>query len=538
MRLIEREGLAMAAGKLNLHSYPLETIEKAINLIASSPVDYIETEEINDASVASFAGQTTPGRLDWGDLFMALIYEQVTSEGNEISAEQKALRRALGFPPVDPEGVKLIFAVTIQPNHIIAQVKIIPTASDERPNEKVDIFIGGIYHPASVYFPGATQFAIKERRTLVLVDSIGVGSGAVAKGETLDYELLAGEMGRVIEDKYAGKIRYLMGHSLGSIPVRHLYIEYREHGGRRLADKYIPITMVPAAGEERAGLVMNPQFSTASLPFVLAGEMRPVSDGIFFGGHPAAERKKLLEVIHRQRCSVNMFGFMGVLNEVSARSLLPYIGDEDLIVVFSTGDGLMQLHNKEEWEKRGVLFLDGDHSCMAGDDYAVRCWTQLSDLLSNRNDLEEGRVDEVGIQTRFKPEVAFIMKLKGNRLASDGRDILGYAGLGMDLDMSFGHYIDWSMLGADALIGDINEISVPFMLSTELRLTPRNSRASFLTGVEAGYDLPNEAAVVPYIYTGISYNSFNILRVVLTGGATVFADGMQPTCQAALEILL
>jgi|GEM_PF-3303045 len=483
-------------------NYSAEDINRAAELLEASGSDSIDISNIQDKAIVTIANETTPGTLDHADLLKILSVQK--------NVPQEAIRKALGYPPKDPDGVKLVFEITDYNEHIIANVRIIPDTIKEADNVPCDVFIGGLYHPAPVYLKGAAEFAKRENRELLIFDSVGVGGSTVAKDESINYKMLVRDMEEAIKEKTGYGVRYLMGHSLGSIPVRDLYINYKRDGGERLADIYVPIAFVPAAEEERAGLIMNPLFSLASTPGVLVGKMTPVINRAFFNTHPTEDEEAVRNSTDKQHFNVNLFGFTNILNEVSNRSLLDYIGEDDLILVLGEKDLLMQNHNSAKWERRGVLILNGaDHSGIAGNAYAIRSWEGLRGALKERRDIKLPKTEKAGMERRIKPSSGLTAQFGGN-LSS--RTAGMYAGGFGKISYGLGTWVDWSV-GAKVLLGGaVSEFSAPASLCTEFEFIPlSNSRFSIPIGTEVSSDMAKNGALSDFFYLGLRYNMFNIV---------------------------
>lgn len=513
----------MSGSEIFMRVFDETAIVAAARLFRDAKTDYIDTDDIEDLHVKEIANVTTKGTLDMGDFYTLISNESLL--GWNVNSF-KALRSVLGFPVDNPNGVRLIFSV----KDGVAITTIIPTLPDIDPLQAVDVHIGGLWHPAGVYGPGAIDFAIKENRVVVLVDSIGVGGSAVSKDDTMDYDKIVSILSVIESWATPGKIRYLFGHSLGSLPVRHAFWE-KVVSGRQIAERYILIGMVPGPLEERAGFRMNPWFSKVSTPGVLFGNLIPNSARRFFGNHSENEQKLLEERAQRQRYPINLFGFSDALFEIANRPLVDFIGNDPSLIVVMTGDDhVMELENCEEWKRRGVIFLtNGDHSCIAGEETSKRYWEELRMALHDRRDHNMPRLEPSAAMARIKTEAAFAFELDSK--------LNGNVGLKGDLSFGLGRYFD-AMLGAGIFIGGFDKVNVPARVHLDIHITPgETTRFGLFAGAEGAIDLNGLNPTGPFTYGGVCYNLFNVLEAQIQGGAIISFSGapIVPTLRTTIS---
>lgn len=498
----------------HVNNYSDSAILKAIGLLNSAKRDVIDVAEIADPEIVKLASETTPRQLDASDLFILLAGE-VKNSPDTISESEAALRKKLLLPERDPDGIKLGFEFERVGGHILASVRITPTDASET---KPDVFIGGLFHTAGMYLLGAVEYAKAEKRPLVLIDSLGNGSSCIDKDSTINYEMLTKDIAKAIRAASSDDgIRYLMGHSLGSIVVRDLYFAFKSGAEAQLAEKYIPVTMVPAGNERLAAFKMNRLFSLEQTPHIIFQEkMAPTFADYFFNLHPEHEKKWLNEFVERQRMSTDLFGFIEVINSIADRSLLEFIGSDDLVVVFADEDKLMERHGDHSaWERRGVITLkNADHSALAGGSYAVENWLELSRSLSQTNELKQPiDIDELARHGTL----SFGLVLKGGfELAAPDYKSDFKSSLGLSAEAGFGLMLGIELLAVSGVYLDLEEASKSTAnIGGGLKMFPdtsSNFSLSFLLDAGTSINLPAEQLSAG-ARIELSYNMFDICRL-------------------------
>ena len=504
------------------NKYSHSTVIKAIELLNDAKASADDVAKICDPEILQLANETTPSQLDAGDLFIALVNEY-NSSPESVSKTEEALREKLMLPAADPQNAHLSFGYVRSGKHIIAAVKITP---EEIADAKPDVFAGGLFHTAGMYFAGALKYTELEKRPIVLIDTYGNGASCADSSEIIHFDELVEDTTKAVVSAGENGIRYLMGHSLGSIVVRSLYIDMKKRGAAPVAEKYIPITMVPAGAERLAGFKMNRCFSMEEAPNILFREqLRPSYGDYFFDGHPDDEKIWLQNFVDSQSLNTNLFGFAGVLAEIADRSLLDYIGERDLIVVFSDSDSLMELHgDKEKWKRRGVVFLqNADHSAIAGKSYAEENWAELSRELSNFDEAAQKiNPDELALH----PFINAGAVLQGGLTTSAGK-INFSGGAGLTVEAGIGLKLGLQLIAEGGLFFDFENLAAfPLTFETGLRLYPDISGDLSLS-LLAGSGI-NLGTGTHSLYVGpkleADYNFFDICKLFVWSGAEIFIE--------------
>jgi pimeloyl-ACP methyl ester carboxylesterase len=355
-------------------------IERAAGLVSSHYKSRIPVSELDEECLRDIAKISTPSTLDPQDLFIMLSTEDVYKMDG---ASRQRVLEALDFPPSDPEGVHLTFKAVPTKRGKVALTIITPERND--PSKTQVLFVGGLNHKTALYLSSLVSLA-KSRGTVVYaMDIPGVGASRLEKGLKADHETLYDALLKTIESIGVDRL-VVMGHSLGSVPVRHLYLNQSDT--RTEIERFVLIAPVPGEEESKAGLELYNGFQWCMISKLLGGSLETCRDDLFFQDHPEAEREWLSGIVAKERYPAGLGTFLDIISKVSDDRILDKIGrDERLILVLAGDDRLMRLADPDAWRGKGVYIIPGaDHSFLGGKGYAARFGETLAEVLDGRWD--------------------------------------------------------------------------------------------------------------------------------------------------------
>lgn len=492
----------------------LPCIKRAAALLGSNY--YIETAEIEDKEVAQFAALSTPTALDSGDFFELLSRGGVCSSSEEAACRGE-LRKILNLPETDPEGVTLSFKTSkLTSGGQVAITVIKPSNLD--PSKPPIVFAGGLYHKTAVYFDFLVELAKREGREIYAYDSPGVGGSRLDTSDSVNYEMLYEALTKTLEQVDAKDV-VVMGHSLGTIPVRHLY--FNQGDTKKNVAKFVMIAPVPAEAESKSGLTLAGSFQKCSAVSMLDGEMDPCLAHLFFQNHPEEEKTWLEEITGREIFPINIIGFLAALSKISDEPILDVVGkDPKLELILAGDDHLMRISNPESWSKNGITFIDGaDHSFIAGHKYATESVDAISQVINKKHNknLPTLDVDEMVQRVGFE----WGLVLNGDFGNKGARGLLG---LDARLSMMPVPFLE-ILFGARLMAGGGPEkkIHAPISAYSEiLAYYGRNSRFYNGVGVDIiGWDFVQGKITDSFVYGKIGYNIRGVADLSLQPGISI-----------------
>lgn len=346
-------------------SFDLTTVQTALSLLENKhalPISNIPK------SLQEFAKLATPKRLDSADIFVLLSKPDQIAETNREEI-QTLLREHMGFDASDPDGVTLSFSVSrSESGGVLAKTKIRPDNIDE--TKAPIVFVGGLYHKTSLYLDALVQLARLTEREVLAYDTPGVGASNISEN-SVRYRTLADSMREVIRSEYPDKKVIVMGHSVGSIPVRDLYLNPGEFNDQ--IEKYIMVAPIPATDEQRHGLRMSFKFMLSGAWSLIShgGKMAPTvanGENFFFPEREESERAQLEGSMENERFPVGPLKFLSILRKIYLRSIYEKIGQDDQLgVILAGNDKLMICNDENAWREKGATIIEGaDHSFLAG----------------------------------------------------------------------------------------------------------------------------------------------------------------------------
>lgn len=491
---------------MSVRIYSLEALERARQLLHDhAPAVGIETirKEIADAGmeeeIVSMAceGATTPDVLDLADFYFLLSKLEAgericTDEAKE--ACHKMLRRAIYLPEKDPPGVKItVITRPLGDGSNVAMIRVTP--ENKKPNTAPDVFIGGMFEPAGTYLPGAVSAAIAEGNEFIIVDSAGVGGSRLSSGNSVGHKNIVRIFDAVLKEA-GGRIRYLMGHSMGAMVVRHQYYERKLKGIGKI-EKYICIAGAPGADEVHASFRPGPEISDQSFGQIVSrGRMWATHDNVedFMKSHTPEERREFERTAREEdlrlsngladKPGLSLNGpltFLETTAMTADEPLLHHVGrDETLITVVGKDDELLQLNNPEAWERRrGILVLeDGDHASPAGEVTGPRFFTALYRFINERPDIAKNwqLIDQDEASRWGSGMIGPTLQLS-SRLGSNpamnyglGPAALAQHGLNRWSTLLFGAQV--VATGTHGFENDSNSFSLPATVSAGLSVAP------------------------------------------------------------------
>jgi pimeloyl-ACP methyl ester carboxylesterase len=356
-----------------------ELINKAIHTLQGHYE--IKTEKLS-SELRELAETVTPKTLDTADFFV-LLSTADSHQTAEAQAVQVALRQALGYPSEDPAGIRLSFSTLhLADGGVLAKTRLVPDNVDK--TKPPIVFAGGIFHKTSVYLDFLAKLATESGREILAFDSPGVGSSRITS-KSIHYQQLADSLPQVIASEYPPEHAVVvMGHSLGSIAIRNLYLH--PEGLANPIERFVMIAPLPAVKEQQNGLKF-------SMPYMLSGTLSMVKrfgrlapekgDGHFyFDKHDSEDRKWIEKTIADERMPADPFHYLDVLGQVDKNPVIDDMHDFRLKVVLFSDDEIMKCVKPEWWIQKGALIIgDQDHSAIAGREVSDTVVKAIADLL-------------------------------------------------------------------------------------------------------------------------------------------------------------
>jgi len=482
----------------------------------------VDIDDIKNKAVRNIAkaDTSTPSTLDAGDFFALLSCDEAICVPDENAKCRMVLRSVLDFPKTDMNGIKLSFtSVPTLSGNNVAVTKIVPSNVDKTKSPMV--FVGGLYHKTAIYLNFLEKLAKSDRREIISMDLPGIGASLMPKGKSIDHSLFYEALISVIKSQTKEYDHIIiMGHSLGTVPVRHLYFNQGDISQK--VDKIIMVAPIPSVAEERAGLRILPYYLSSSAVTLLDGVMNPVYSNIFFNAHSKSEAVALEKEVGKERLPVSVPNFVSTLYRVDKESILDRIGhDPKLVWILPAKDELIRLENPKKWKSKGLIIVDGaDHSFMAGnastkesidavksamdDDYG------LDGVWSGKKPLDKG---SIFCSENFRFNV--IMEAGGGQMGG-----FGYFGADEALLGRFSEMVAIKT-GLRMLVGVKSKgkvFSAPVMAYLEFLITPKDDRGYISPGVEFGYDFLEQNFTSIFGYFGWGYNLFNVANLGIQFG--------------------
>jgi len=294
---------------------------------------------------------------------------------NDYSPElEAALREGLGFPPRDPEGVRLDFRRRGFEDSQVSWVSLTPERLD--PAKPPLLFVTGLHHPSAVYLAHLASLARRDQRRVVSVDLPSMGGSVLARNASVyAADLHRAVLSCVQEEFLMGQRFDLMAHSLGTVPAREIEAEARGNADRnfhgRILGRVVLVAPVPTEEDRQLGDRLAPSYAWQVIGGLLAhGRIAPDRlNELFFQNHPASDQIWLNRLVERESYSSSLWGALSAFLSAYRYPSLARVGeDENLRIVLPGEDALFRLENPEAWRnRRGIYWVESaDHSFIAG----------------------------------------------------------------------------------------------------------------------------------------------------------------------------
>ena len=496
----------------------LATVERTIKLMDENNWPHaMDVSDIADPEIQNIATQFDPQahELTQADLFKLLIQVEQGQNVRDPYLNQNdylashRLREALNLPTMDPNGVTLSFhtfeisrgtqigATTIQPQNI---------------SNPPLVFFGGLLHKAAVYLPFLTELAKAQGRTIHVVSLPGMGESGLKHGESVTHQLMVEAVCKTVHELIpADSSVALMGHSLGTIPLRHLY--HHQKLLDRKVEQWVLVTPSPAEREYKAGLFLHPTFAAASgiEPMVL-GKIKPtLLPHFLFNNHPEEEAEWLDKIVGREEFPVGFFNQMEVVMAIDQEPLLESVKkDPKLKLVFAANDRLIPLANPEMWKRfRNVHVLKGADHCFIAGKESSKHW--VNDI---KNILDQGDSRPPLEEENLYPHTKLALG------GTSGMDTHGTLIAGGELSATLALLPNLAGIAAllpQIRIEDFERFRTPGFAQVGLDIAPdADGHISVFTGGQAGYDAFHSQFVPPQILAE--------LRYTIVGAAGIYAQ--------------
>ncbi|EKD49995.1 MAG: hypothetical protein ACD_62C00691G0016 [uncultured bacterium] len=395
----------------------LSAIQAAINILANNTVELdddlyrVPVSELQDTDLIEIATLSTPEHLDKGDIYKLFSEPSLVVDQTDRDTALSTLRSFLDYPLQDPEGVSLDFvSIQLENNATIAVTRIAPDNLD--PSKDPIVFAGGLFHPTPVYLDLLSKLARNTGRKIVAYDMPGVG-GSRFDDKAFNYDMWADSLPIVIKNIFGPEQSVIvMGHSLGTLPVRDLY--YRENvEGENVIDhpvsKYVLLAPVPSLRKE--WFFRGNHFA---LPYMLDGigsmlhstYLTPGDKAQEFYGqlHTDADWQWLEERIADEKMPSQgchglngVWKYLGVLGHMFNKRLWGELPENDkLKYVLMEDDHVFvcdKLFRKQEkvqerWATQEAEVIEGaDHSAIAGPNISDAIVDQIAEIIEGGGDV-------------------------------------------------------------------------------------------------------------------------------------------------------
>lgn len=372
------------------------------------------------------AGPVNPRELGREDLYHLLAQVQsghLTYDSSESPFIETTLRERLAYPVVDPEGLQLRFRqIQNQEASQVFYVEIRPQNLDS--SKAALVFVTGLHHPTVVYLQMLVALARAEGRRVISVDLPSMGGTRNANHESTYVSDAMNAVREVIQREISpGEHFSMMGHSLGTLPVRSFYLDedaYNSDRGlnqtRRILDRAVLVAPVPSQEERQMGDRIRPSFSAAVVGQILfrGGSVSPSRlNELFFQHHSPADQAWIHQALAQERFETSLWGALSHYFSAYLNPVLDRVGtDERLRIVFPNDDQLMQLDNRADWENhRGVFIVRGeageaaDHSFLAGREVNPRHLEVLRSALNDSLDVSQPLLNRGTLYRRVRPDL-------------------------------------------------------------------------------------------------------------------------------------
>ena len=494
-------------------SLPVTDIQRELSILRETHACGLgfshDIREEAQAIAQDIAAPVNPSELGREDLYRVLgqlQYGLVTENIHEDPYMQAILRDRLGFPQVDPEGVQLgfyqiphrdasqVFYVSIQPEHL-------------DPSKSPLVFVTGLHHPTVVYLPMLAALARAEGRRVISVDLPSMGGSRIANQAATYVSDALRSVREVIEREIPrGGHFSMMGHSLGTLPVRAFYLNEQEYNSdlgsrdvRRVLDRAVLVAPVPSQEERQMGDRIRPSFSAGVVGQILfaGGRVGPTRlNELFFQHHSAADQEWLSQAISQERFETSLWGALSHYFSAYLNPLLNRVGeDERLRIVFPSDDQLMQMSNQSDWENhRGVLIVRGeqgeaaDHSFLAGQHVDSHHLEVLRSALNNPLNPSQERLSRGELYRHLRPDLQ----------AYSLFDTRGGFGAGLRAGMQSG-------------LAPLGPLGLRFQAGAEVDLRlPASSEDPGVSSLNGSLTFANRSAAQGRIFTELAFESLHL----------------------------
>jgi len=323
----------------------------------------------NLTALREIADQVPDGYLSRADLWAYLSRPEITAEQRRIVQSFFSYRgNARLQEEVQTEFRHIDLNNTSETAHgQVAYLSITPHNYDA--SLAPVIFVDGLHHSSRVYFEMARQLAVRTHRKIFVVDLPSMGGSLTPGNTSVDERSLNQAVSAVLHQEIPenGHV-VLMGHSLGTVPLRDLFLNPRRLQSPVTIDRLVLIAAVPSLADRHLGYQVSPLFvlAYAGATVLQNAEVSALSPSLFFNGH--SDAAWLTQVTHREYFHNHLLDTARIfLRTYSFPSLAELAQDSRVSVVFAENDHLMVLQNPETWQGRGVYFLPhAPHSSIAG----------------------------------------------------------------------------------------------------------------------------------------------------------------------------
>ncbi|GEM_PF-4578961 len=340
--VISSSAFCLTAEVLKTQRYvPVDQLSKNIS------ADHLNTCQASldlKSEMEKLARLIHPETLGEEDLFYLLAHpDEMQAIAQSPEEAIPFIRKGLDLPLQDPEGVTLSFhTLNPQEGEQIAYIKITPQAfvsslkfSTSLPAKPPLI----TFSYSSTYLATLAKLAEVDHRTIIMIHLSETGASRVASQTSASTaEDLFTSLKEVMKKEIPGGVRVdVLGHSLGSLPVRMLFAkweDFQKETGVRLG-KVLLVAPMPSRWDRAMGYAMD------------ATQLNPSPHKSYIPDR------------------------VGWIQTFGASYELPTFQnlgkDSHLRVVFAGGDTFFRLENPAQWAKiPGVSFLrDAPHNFIA-----------------------------------------------------------------------------------------------------------------------------------------------------------------------------
>ncbi len=368
---------------------------------------------------------------------------------------EAVLREGLGLPAQDPQDIQLNFRASERDGNHYSWITIMPREID--PAKPVLIFVTGLHHPSAVYLQHLVELARREHRVIHSVDLPSMGGSILADNASVyASHLNEAVLSCIQEELLLGQRFDLMGHSLGTVPVREIESEALENSQRsyhgRLLNRVVLVAPVPSQEDRELGYQLRPSYAWSVIGALLSsGAVDPERvNELFVQNHNASDQAWLARIVGPESFSSSLWGTLSVFLNNYRHPFANRLGvDSHLRVILPAEDRLIRVQNPEAWQnRRGIYWVEhADHSFMGGSianasyvDVLQRALNE--DLNPNQEVFSRSQAYRRLRSSSFAAVSASSRGALGGQLYLGGRQGLAVAGpFGLDVELGLQNFV-------------------------------------------------------------------------------------------------